>query len=163
MGYVAQRLAYEFPGRPDKQLWIGDGTPITGDCPDHYGTHNGHKSFDINYFTLAGFEQSNYLWGNATQYGSTADKRTVIWKSLDLMVLDESLIDWEKNFYFLKYMIELFPRFHCSMHGIIWGYLKSKTSMSEWQPMVKHITAADMGLAYNHHTHIHVDTESINH
>ena len=89
---------------------------------------------------------------------------TNIWISLDRknMILNEKMFDWEKTFYYLKYMLELFPRFHCSIHEKIWECIQRNTDIKEWQPIRKHISE-DYGHHSYHHTHMHCDVESINH
>jgi len=141
-------------------MWIGDGTPLTGQCPHHYNTHYGLKAFDINYFTMAKWQAEIRQWGNATQYGSTATHRTEIWLSKSPMVLNDYLFDWEKNFHFLKYLHELFPEMRCGIHSLIWAGMKDRYPQTEWQPLVRHLATDATGNDYNHHVHLHVDTEA---
>jgi hypothetical protein len=154
--YVAQKLFYQFPDRQDKQLWVGDASPslfttcincrlYNNVCSGHPGTSHGHKKeIDINYFTLAE--------SNATQYRPTGVPPIIIWKSLTPMVLDTSVFDWERNFYFLKYSIDIFPNSHFTLQEDILKYMLSKTGI----PFIGQLSV-DTGTVYQHHTHIHCD------
>ena len=49
-------------------MGVGDGCPRHGQCKGHPAYHDDMKTFDLNYFTLAGFDRSKEQFGNNTQY-----------------------------------------------------------------------------------------------
>ena len=169
---IADRMAKEFP-RLDNQISMGDGCAKLGDCPGHpTGTHMGYKTgrttFDPNYFTMVAYDPENGLYGNDTQYTpgeyNHPGKRTNIWldSDKDNMVLNEQIFDWERTFCFLKYMVERFPRFHCTLHEKISDCIKRNIINELWIPIVPHVSQ-DSGHNNKHHTHMHCNCESQNH
>lgn len=103
---------------------------------------------DINYFTFAD--------RNATHcYVASGCPRTKIWIDTDDMILDESVFDYERTFYFIYYMSQSLPDAHFELHEKIWQLMISKLPKELWLQLVPKTTECG-GTIFNHHLHMHI-------
>lgn len=138
----------EFADRADRRVNFGDASPLNGNCPGHPGSSHGKKkSIDIDYYT---FES------NRTQYRKqTLGPLTPIWKDNELLA---GVFDWERNYFFWRYLWRMDDSFRGSIDERIKKYMKSlivkKYGVKAGAEFHRHIGGGAPG-AYNHDTHIH--------
>ena len=144
INYISKWLARDFPDRVDNRVWVGDGTPSNyfGSCSGHHGSHSKLKAFDYNYFTHN---------GNATQYKDIGDELSIIWQDRKLI---EGMIDYEKNYHFMKRLFDIFPRATAIINTDIWQYVMTRIPDAR---QLNNRLSLDSGTSYNHQFHVHVD------
>jgi hypothetical protein len=143
---VAKSIFLDFPDRADRRLWIGDACPSMGNCPGHpLNSHSRKNQLDINYYTFG---------INSTQYRKN-EPVTSIWHSFNPMTLDIKMFDWERNFQFMKRLLEIFPASRFITQEDILKHMRSKTNID----FLGNISV-DTGTMYNHHTHMHIEIRS---
>ncbi len=156
---ISMSINYDYPDRPDRHLSIGDCCPPTGNCSGHpEGTHAACKAMDTNYYT----------WGpnNTTQYRpsgeyATEEMRTItpIWNDTCSDLITD-IFDWERNYMLMKRTISIFTGGYIHTQNILKDYMvseaQSKFGSNETDWMSGKVQG-DLGCAYNHHTHFHIN------
>lgn len=90
---IALKIYLHFPERMDRQLIVGDATPLAGSCPGHEkGTHKNGSSIDLNYYTyicnttkFARNGQQTPIWdsnGNLMKNAFDGERCGILWASL---------------------------------------------------------------------------------
>jgi len=148
--YIAHYIHNKFPDRPDRQTWIGDACPQSGNCSGHpNGSHAGGQRLDINYFVIDDHNSTQYGISKEYPYIEVCDGEKVT-----------SKFDWERNYYFIKKLVEITGNDTSRTCDAIQNYIFQKlykqfgrTVGNEWYQMI----SGDIGTKWQHHRHYHLN------
>jgi len=117
-------------------------------CPNHQGTHSGHTTIDVGYYTFK---------TNRTQVGGLSDiEVTEIWSGESLLT---DIFDWERNYIFMSYMYRAFPGSYIIVHQTILNHMVAmilaKYSDDESSEFQRHVSGDNIP-QYQHNKHCHI-------
>ena len=141
---IFRSMYWDFPDRKARRIEIGDCCPsnLTLNCQGHPdNSHAGGKSMDLNYYTFANT--------NTTQYQAEGFEKVKIWS--DNGDLLENVFDWERNWELWKRIKQVFPEMKVRVDKRIADYIHAKTGQDVYQ-----IVTPDNPGQWNHHLHAHV-------